>query len=1124
MAWSARWPVVNTDCMWDWRLVKELIQGVQERANLAAKCDWPSPTKIFFDGFVIGATATTVTLSQYPGGSPATFCVNGTPSSTVYSDPWFCITDSPTSQNPGHNGAYPWFLNIDDNDPAKNFTVPIQSNNTAGVVTVPNLSDFWTSNQLTGTPFTSLIGKRATITGWGYALWWAQRNWGSEWPNDREYAFGVVPQYTGEHDSTGALLPDSPATSFMRDDTKSWTPNEHVGRDLLVYSGTDGLLKRVTITSNTKNTLFWSAQTWIPKYSQPYCVVAAGARAYPGRQDPSVFAWTRTVREGFLTHNIFTDSDPMGALMPISTIKFDVGGPDGTCTTFNQKIYDYDYTDPNPIEDGDLACGTQKQAGKIWNPDLYKQIHGLQLACEDLSWLYVEAKDYTGINGLPKINPAELFRIANINWQSVTTGNVVGASGDDGSINNQINVTGFTLPTGMAYPIDVHYSVRHADGTLNGGYGQMISATVLQAVSGFTFQQRLSVTSGGTTTVTEHDSGKTLIVSLGWTRFVFRRVKRVYSQTGFIPDYQVVDGVTSVFGTPVVSDFTHTGCTGVGSYQKRAKSDHYIERKQDVGDPNVRQGFAWEGTDASTAFNANDVAIFVGDGPFDPSISSSGAPETGHVIPEMAPYYDHFYNGLLNDAHQYAANRQRWGTVTAGGTFYLQDTTKNWFDHIFFTVGPNGTRMETGTASSGSTTSLTDSSKLEPNPSSPTNPLHCFWNMSRFLGFTGPWVGFTVEVDIPDPITGNMVTYKRLITSGNATTCTVSWNEPLPQSAAGHTYRIKEVYILNRYAERTLKIIKADGSSVLTPIVGNCEDTLFFTPVTGLTVDSTMKYQIIEVLPGTTIQRDPTNTFWQPPTGHDAVRKGVTSPVDFVGPTQNLAFIQKRYGRFMDRDIICPLVYNELYQVLNALRWVRYDVTFTSNDDNNEYASYGDTDPIVGDGDSCPKAQSYWGINGSDPPTGRAGSIDIYNGAPYANSQCDFDGEYAQTHLSRAYAYAQFTIPCLPIRFAFAVDFWSRAKPPCVSDPSSNLTCSFDAMGDPVANGTFVKWNAQAAAQQAFWQSAPLGSLGLPPCVACVDSGSPRHIVSGWELDVAYGIAKGDVVGGFTQINRTDGL
>jgi len=1110
MAWSTRWPVVNTDWMGHWPLVNELINGVQQRANLAALCDWPTPTKVFFDGFVIAATATTVTLSATPGGPAATFCVNGTPSGHVYQVPWFCIDDSPTSQNPGHNGAYPWFLNIDDNDPAKNISgLPIQSNTTAGVVTVPNMSDYWTSNQLTGTPFTSLIGKRATITGWGYALWWAARNWGSEWPNDREYAFGVVPQYTGEHDDAGTLLPDSPATSFMRDDTKGWTPNEHVGRDLLVYSATDGLLKRVTITSNTKNTLFWAAQTWVPKYGQAYCVVAAGARAYPGRQDPVVWAWTRTVREGFATHSVFNDG--VGSvLMPVSTIPMIVGLPGPSCGTFNQPIYDYDYIIENPIEQGDLDCGTNKSPGQVKNPDLYKQIHGLQLACEDLSWLFCEAKDYTGINGLPKINPAEMFRLANINWQSVTTGNVVGASGDDGSVNNQINITGFTLPTGMAYPIDVHYSIRHSDGTLNGGYGLMLNATTLQGLTSNAFQQRNS------TGPVEHDSGKTIIMSTGWTRFVFRRVKRLYTQIGFIPDYQIIDGVVNVYGTPTVVDFTHQGCTGVGSYQKRAPSDHYIERKQDGGDPHVRQGYAWDGTDASTAFNALDVAIYVGDGPFDPSISSSGAPETGHVLNEMAPFYDHFYNGLLIDKNQYLVNQQKGGAVTAGGTFYLQDTSKNWFDHAFFTVGKNGTRAETGTATSGSTTSLTDSTKVESNPSSPTNPLHCYWNASRFIGFTGSWVGFTVEVDAPDGH-GGTITYKRLITAGNATTCTVSWNEPLPVSAAGLTYRIKEVYILNRWAERTLEITKADGSKVTTPIVGNCEDTIFFTPVSGLTVDNTMTYRIVEFMPGTTIQRDSANTKWQRPTGADVVRKGVTSPTNFVDPSENLAYIQKRHGRFMDRDIICPLIYNELYQVLNVLRWVRFAIDgWTANFEENYFFAAGDTDPIIGDGDACAKAKGLWGAS-----TINSGSSS-FDSAPFARGTCTYDGEYATSQIERQYAYANFTFGCKPIRFAISVDFWNKAVPYCAT--TSNPVCSFDAMGDAVANGTFVKWDAQGPTQTVNWRSAPLGSLATPNCPGCVDSGSVRSSVQGYKISEVYAVAKGDVVGGFTQINRTDGL
>jgi hypothetical protein len=382
--------------------------------------------------------------------------------------------------------------------------------------------------------------------------------------------------------------------------------------------------------------------------------------------------------------------------------------------------------------------------------------------------------------------------------------------------------------------------------------------------------------------------------------------------------------------------------------------------------------------------------------------------------------------------------------------------------------------------------------------------------MSRFLGFSGPWVGFTVEVDIPDPVTGATVTHKRLITAGNATTCTISWNEPLPSSAAGRVYRIKEVYILNRWAERTLRIIKADGTTVDTPIVGNCEDTLFFTPVTGLTIDNTMTYAIIEFLPGTTVQRDGGNTKWQRPSGTDTVRKGVTTPANFTDPSENLAYIQKRYGRYMDRDIVCPLIYNEIYQVLNALRWVRFPNGWTNNNETNFGFARDSTGGAGGPGDACALVRSEWGIDMEQRD----------NSAPFAFGSCNFDGEYATAEINREYAYGTFTFPCAPLRFAIGVDWWNKAIFTCSPGVTS---CTFDAMGDDVANGTFVKWSSQGPSNQQSWVSGILGSLGAPNCPACFPTGSNRDLYQGWSIAESYAIAKGNVVGGFTQTTTTDG-
>lgn len=283
--------------------------------------------------------------------------------------------------------------------------------------------------------------------------------------------------------------------------------------------------------------------------------------------------------------------------------------------------------------------------------------------------------------------------------------------------------------------------------------------------------------------------------------------------------------------------------------------------------------------------------------------------------------------------------------------------------------------------------------------------------------------------------------------------------------------------------------------------------------------DRTMTYEIVEFQPGTTIQRSTDNTKWQVPSGHDTTRTAVTTPVDFVGPSQNLATIQKRYGRFMDRDIICPLVVNEMYAALNALRWVRFTIgAWWSNDENNYAFAAGDFGGVAGDGDACAKAQALWLSTGLDSGT------EIRNTAPFARGTCYWDGSYSESQIERMYSYAQFTFGCKPLRFAISVDFWNKAIPLCsTSGPWPATVCTFDAMGDAVANGTFVKWDGQGPTLTDFWQSAALGSLATPDCPACFDAGAFRSQVKGWQISEAYAIVKGNVVGGFTQTTTTDG-
>jgi hypothetical protein len=627
-----------------------------------------------------------------------------------------------------------------------------------------------------------------------------------EWPNVTEYAKGTIEDLTAGFDAMHVAVAASPTFTGFRDSQQRWVPNEHVGRDLLVYSNeSPSFLKRVAITANTADTITYSTKTWKPAIGTNWCIVASGGRAYPGKAPVYPYWWYRGIMDSFASHH---PTDVIGsASMPAGTIQTPGQGPGGECDRPLDVAWDSDvWTEPTIAPD-DQLCG--RPADKPYAPDLFKTIRGLQLAIESLSPDYVEAKSYDGASSVPNLNPAEMFRLAGINSFTGTSGAVAGSSGNDGSSNNQIAVSGVTLPY---HPIQVWYSFKDTEAAPTGGMGtegghigdyykwgrgyMLDNSTLVDESFDLVFRQDYD---DGTNPIVRGDNGRPVTISAGWTRYVPREFKRMFNSSVFIPD-MVADIDTGELNpvdpaAPVKFDDESQDCYGVGAYRTRGKSDHYIERKHENQSYKEPQGFGWE---AGDTFQTGDIARYIGDNFSDPSIGGTATDGTSQFYKDAvhsdARYVDHYFTGIIDPKSQGDRDNQYGGISTEdGSTTWLKDKNQNWFDHQWF----GGTmRTESGTATGGSTTSITDNTKDDSNESSPTNPLHCYWLLSRFPDASGPYVGFTVEVDYVDTSVMPHVTttYQRLITAGSHTTVGVSWAEALPHTASGCVYRIKEPY------------------------------------------------------------------------------------------------------------------------------------------------------------------------------------------------------------------------------------------------------------------------------------------------------------------------------------------
>jgi hypothetical protein len=1142
MAWGTEFPVVAGSTKLDrWSCFNQLYTaGIEKvRGVMGGDCVAPYSSFPWAKGTITACTETVISTGL-------TFCggTDDVSGYTSWGDPFGCSSPG----TPFYETPTSYYIVIDDNDFTKCIKLIIVSYTNTGTITVaatPNgLRDYVTSKQIASVA--SLVGKKFYIIRGDHGIWAHERV--IAWPNAYQYAAGTVREY--HDDPAHPLTVTNPTLTTIKDvndlGTRGDWSTDYLKTYQILYYGVDGYLKRATISGNTEDTITFNTQGSIPAIGSHYCVVPVNGVAVPNRDKGNIQTYYAGGVRGYLTH---MPDDTMGnAYLPAKTITTP-HGPAPDCTPLLMDAYDLDVYTEITIDPGDQDCS--RPADYIYTRNFWKGgFRSIQLMAYNASSAFIEKKTYDSTSFIAVGNPALMHKLAGVNSFTGTTGSVYLAVGNDGSVNNQIAVSGVSMPY---YPIQVFYSITKTelrdDSHYHYGRGYMPNATTLIAQTDANESYTFTQTYDGVTPSVLGDDNRTIYITCGFTRYHPLTFKRMYDIEGvFEPDIHTDTGtgIQSAIdpADQDVWDGVSNDCYGGGKWRKRPASTNYIERKHEDSSWRSPQGAAWE---IGAAFADGDVARFVDDSDNSPSIyqnpPSSNTLSSFYEDGPAADYLRRFYNGQLSVQNQEVRLRQQGGKAEGGGTFYLTDTTKDWFDYQWF----SGTmRIDSGTATGGSTTSITDSTKVDPNPLSPTVRGACFWLPGRFVGFSGPFVGFTIEIlisgtafDVPGAIVE-----KRLITSSNNTGVTANWTEPLSVSASGKKYRIKEPYRLNRYAH--LPIILTDPNSVQykTTVTGNCGDRIFFTPVNDsngvpIVVGKGWSYDVIVPQTGTVYKRV-SGQWVEAKSIADAARTGVTTPAMFHSDsTENLPTYVKRYGLYMVGDAITVPLYNELYACFNVLRWFKgggawsgeaVDGTPENNCGATSGNDCGTLDPTTcadtgisscGGGPGAKAgAEAGWGASltscaGGQPYANTTGTFSAFGSMP-----CPADGCHSYS-INRLYSYLQVDGICT--RMACAVEYFNYGAPPVGSAVTAGCSTGtevvFNANGDIVSNGLWRSFGSDGAAVRSTSRKK-LGTAALPAGQYPSGTGSPvcHTHQEGYSVIDQATIVKFDVAGGFTYI------
>jgi len=699
----------------------------------------------------------------------------------------------------------------------------------------------------------------------------------------------------------------------------AWTDDEWTGNDVIVL-GSDGKIKRIDITGNSANILFYASQTY--STAGTYAVVASGAFHMLGHSNMPIGNWYGGYMEPYLAHkpddsgwpaNISTVDKPMYSV----EVK-DASDPIACADPFEDwtKIaYDTDvWTGLDNVCDGWIG------AELCYSPYLFKTLRGLQNDILGIAPNYVPVATYHSEPSIPTYVPARLFYAAGINHFSSTTAKV--ADGADWKIR-------MITPSGLPYsPITAYYTLIGEDGD-NLSYGQ---ATLTEGVPYYL--------GGGTPAIyntadaAAYDA-RTVQWSFGFTRYMPREFRwwPDRKKTIFIPDSQTIEDAVVVYYPPEVADYCCDefeeppleccrDCFGVGTdygWVTQRGNNRYLKR----------DGYGFV-DDTGDEWVEGDVARFVGNYSWSEA-ELGGVSTLSENTYETDKYYDRFYQGMHQQPDlQNAYDAQMVGLSTSATIKSISDTEKDWFDCWF---GDSYLRTETGTATGGSSTTLVDSVKIHVETGD-GNPLACWWKLDRQVDASdGGSIGYKHFILEVDKVVGDVTTtYKAVITGVNATTATITFSSVSGLTvASGDVYRIQESAELNRWNGRECTITYPDGTTVERTVTHNDDDTIWFDSDLPSIPPTGTSYRMREPIYGGVYQYDGTN--WIPTEGTDARGEPFRADIRL-----NLPHKYKDYGPLIVGDYIWKGLLNEIYQLIDLLRWTKVGTSWTSDgEDNNRF-------------------------------------------------------------------------------------------------------------------------------------------------------------------------------------------
>lgn len=528
-------------------------------------------------------------------------------------------------------------------------------------------------------------------------------------------------------------------------------------------------------------------------------------------------------------------------------------------------------------------------------------------------------------------------------------------------------------------------------------------------------------------------AGDSVTASLGWTRKIPREFRMMYDKTVFIPD---TDGVGGVYDPPVDEDGK------AGSWLTRPKSTTYKEHDQ--------YGLVIDG---GVAFVDGDVARFSGDNWNDGNVGDSSFQDSDPTM----EYWDRQTEAMPSTGINTA---ERAGTATDGGTWWLEDTSQDWWEGTIYT--------HAGTATGGTTSTLIDTGK----------------SGSFMWGNTGTqnrFVGFILEITA-----GANAGLRVPITSYNAGTQTIGFDAVTGLDPTGQTYRVREPYELNHWKDAILRVTKGDGSTADITITHN-DDTRLYFAAQAFSLDG-LKYQIIRHSPGTVWLRD--SGAWVKPTGNDA-RTDTAWPDD---QTTILPTIVTRYGRLMKGDYILPTLFSELKVGIDKLKWTFKSSSWTSRasagtPENNGYTAESDhktgADIQTAFQNALNDAYTgHWSAStendGIAPQISIAGSGDTGLSPPQA--WVTLDGYYAYGKVSGIPTYLTCSVDWLAYSQINTSDSDESQSCQIVAGPPPDINKStlFDSGGSLAQFRKWASYDSTGSSSAASRQSAKF-NVDLPP-------------------------------------------